>query len=182
MTLMLGSHLKRVAILLIATLALGWALWARYGNSPISPNLVNQVDRVDYILIEKSERRLTASRKEQQVLQYDVALGFAPIGDKSHEGDGKTPEGLFKVDRRNPNSSFHLSLGIDYPRPEDIARAEAKGLDPGGDIFIHGQPNTLGNLLMLPGDWTAGCIALSNSEMVELWRLVDLGTVVEIRP
>ena len=159
MTLMLGSHLKRVAILLIATLALGWALWARYGNSPISPNLVNQVDRVDYILIEKSERRLTASRKGQQVLQYDVALGFAPIGDKSHEGDGKTPEGLFKVDRRNPNSSFHLSLGIDYPRPEDIA-----------------------NLLMLPGDWTAGCIALSNSEMVELWRLVDLGTVVEIRP
>ncbi len=115
-------------------------------------------------------------------MQYDVALGFAPIGDKSHEGDGKTPEGLFKVDRRNPNSSFHLSLGIDYPRPEDIARAEALGLNPGGDIFIHGQPNRLGNHLMLPGDWTAGCIAISNSEMVALWRLADLGTVVEIRP
>lgn len=174
--------MKRVAILLIATLALGWGLWATYGSSPIPPNLADQVDRVDYILIEKSERRLTASRKGQQVLQYDIALGFAPIGDKSREGDGKTPEGLFVVDRRNQNSSFHLSLGINYPQPDDIARSSAMGLSPGGDIFIHGQPNTVGNVLMLPGDWTAGCIAISNTEMEQLWGLVDLGTEVEIRP
>ncbi|MEP4035415.1 L,D-transpeptidase [Pseudophaeobacter sp.] len=73
-------------------------------------------------------------------------------------------------------------MGIDYPRPEDIARAAAEGLDPGGDIFIHGQPNALSNLVTLPGDWTAGCIAVSNGEMEELWRLTALDTVVEIRP
>lgn len=179
---MLGSHLKRVAVLFTATLALGWGIWAHYGSSPAPPNLIDQFDGVDYILIEKSERRLTASYAGRQVLQYDIALGFAPDGDKSHEGDGKTPEGLFKINRRNPKSSYHLSLGIDYPRPEDIARAAAKGLDPGGDIFIHGQPNALSNLVTLPGDWTAGCIAVSNGEMEELWRLTALDTVVEIRP
>jgi murein L,D-transpeptidase YafK len=140
------------------------------------------VDRIDHILIEKSHRRLTASLQGQQVLQFEIALGFAPIGDKTQEGDGKTPEGLFKIDRRNPNSSYHLSLGIDYPQPDDRARAAAQGLDPGGDIFIHGQPNALSNLITLPGDWTAGCIAVSNTEMEELWRLAALGTVVEIRP
>lgn len=174
--------LKRVTGVLIVAFALGWALWETYAPRPSPVNLADQVDRIDYILIEKSKRRLIAHRKGQQVLQYSIALGFAPIGDKSREGDGKTPEGLFKINRRNSNSSFHLSLGIDYPRPEDIARAEALGLNPGGDIFIHGQPNRLGNHLMLPGDWTAGCIAISNSEMVALWRLADLGTVVEIRP
>ena len=179
--------IKRAAILVIAVVALGlgWGLWQLYGPrlaSPASPDLAIQVDRVDHILIEKSARRLTASRAGQKVLQYDIALGFDPIGDKSREGDGKTPEGLFTVDRRNPNSSYHLSLGITYPQPEDIRRAAEAGIDPGGDIFIHGQPNALGNLLQLPGDWTAGCIAISNAEMEQLWRLVDLGTKVEIRP
>ncbi|WP_417713629.1 L,D-transpeptidase family protein [Pseudophaeobacter arcticus] len=173
---------KRTAILLIAVLVLGWGLWQLYRPSPASPDLATLVDRVDHILIEKSARRLTASRAGQKVLQYDIALGFDPIGDKSREGDGKTPEGLFTIDRRNPNSSYHLSLGITYPQPKDIRRAAAAGIDPGGDIFIHGQPNALGNLATLPGDWTAGCIAISNTEMEQLWRLVDLGTSVEIRP
>ena len=112
---------------------------------------------------------------------YDVALGFAPIGDKQRQGDGRTPEGWYRIDRRNAQSRFHLSLGIDYPRPEQVARARSKGIDPGGDIFIHGQPNgyqgpKLGN------DWTAGCAAVSNAEIRQIWSRVAIGTPVEIRP
>ena len=140
------------------------------------------VDRIDRILIEKSARRLTASRDGETVLEFPIALGFAPAGDKEQEGDGKTPEGVFRIDRRNPNSAYHLSLGINYPQPEDRARAQTAGVSPGGDIFIHGQPNAVGNLVTLPGDWTAGCIAVSNEQMETLWRLAEIGTEVEIRP
>jgi murein L,D-transpeptidase YafK len=110
------------------------------------------------------------------------AGGFNPLGGKSIEGDGKTPEGVFKIDRRNPNSKFHLSLGIDYPRPEDRAQAETLGQSPGGDIFIHGQPNRLAGLGTLPYDWTAGCISVSDGEIEEIWRVTPIGTVVEILP
>ncbi|MEW2918142.1 L,D-transpeptidase family protein [Ruegeria sp. ANG10] len=137
--------------------------------------------QIDHILIEKSARRLTATLNGAIVMQTDVALGFEPEGNKQKEGDGKTPVGIFRIDRRNPQSAYHLSLGINYPLPEDIARAQSQGIDPGGDIFIHGQPNGIAELT-LPGDWTAGCIALSNAEMAQLWSLTPDGTVVEIRP
>lgn len=136
---------------------------------------------IDHILIEKSARRLTATQNGAVVLQADIALGFAPDGDKQQEGDGKTPVGIFRIDRRNPQSAFHLSIGIDYPQPQDIERANRQGVDPGGDIFIHGQPNGVTGFT-LPGDWTAGCIALSNAEMERLWSLTPDGAVVEIRP
>ncbi|WP_428547217.1 L,D-transpeptidase family protein [Profundibacter sp.] len=113
---------------------------------------------------------------------YKIALGFAPAGDKVQQGDGKTPEGMFTITRRNPDSKYHLSLGIDYPQADDIARAQAAGVDPGGDIFIHGQPNGFGKLATIPTDWTAGCIAVSDTEIEELWRVVQTGTTVEIRP
>ena len=113
---------------------------------------------------------------------YDIALGFAPDGDKQRQGDGKTPEGLFRIDRRNENSAYHLSLGLDYPKKADLIRASLGGYSAGGDIFIHGQPNTLAGHPTLRGDWTAGCIAISNSEIEELWRVVPIGTEVEIRP
>jgi len=177
---MLRRGLTLVSIALVATL--GWGLWQSYGPRKSPPDLAAQVERVDRILIEKSSRRLTASRAGQTVLEYTVALGFTPVGDKAREGDGKTPEGLFKINRRNQNSSYHLSLGLNYPRAKDLARAAETGVDPGSDIFIHGQPNTLGGAIVLPGDWTAGCIAISDAEMETLWRLVDLGTEVEIRP
>ncbi len=88
---------------------------------------------------------------------------------------------MFTINRRNPNSAFHLSLGLDYPLPHDIAHAKAAGIDPGGDIFIHGQPNGVVGLT-LPGDWTAGCIAISNQEMKTLWQITPIGTAVEILP
>ena len=137
---------------------------------------------VDRILIEKSARRMTAYRNGTALKTYRIALGFAPDGNKFREGDGKTPEGIFRIDRLNDESAYHLSLGIDYPRPKDRARAAASGVNPGGDIFIHGQPNQIPAGITLPGDWTAGCIAVSNSEIVEIFAAASIGTEVEIRP
>jgi murein L,D-transpeptidase YafK len=146
------------------------------------PELATPVERIDRILIEKSARRLTGFHDGVAILRYDMALGFTPAGDKQIEGDGKTPEGVFHINRRNPESAFHLSLGINYPQPDDISRAKLDGIDPGGDIFIHGQPNGTGALITLPGDWTAGCIALSDAQIRELWRVTKIGTQVEIVP
>ena len=108
---------------------------------------------------------------------YDIALGFAPVGDKKVEGDGKTPEGHYRIDRRNPNSRFHLSLGISYPNRRDVAEAKAKGQQPGGDIFIHGQGTLVSRL---KPDWTWGCIAVTNDEMEEIYSMVATGTIISI--
>lgn len=138
--------------------------------------------KVDRIVIDKSDRRMSVWRDDERLKTYRIALGFAPVGDKQMQGDGKTPEGVFRVDRRNAGSAYHLSLGIDYPQAEDRARAARDGVNPGGDIFIHGQPNQRPDGEVLPGDWTAGCIAISDAEIQELFAAVDIGTVVEIRP
>lgn len=137
---------------------------------------------IDRIVVEKAARRMTLLQDGRPVREYSVALGFSPAGDKARQGDGRTPEGLFRIDRRNDRSAYHLSLGIDYPRPEDVQRARAGGYDPGGDIMIHGQPNALPDPAILRGDWTAGCIALSNAEIREIWNAAPIGTLVEIRP
>ena len=115
----------------------------------------------------------------QEILeQYKFDLGFAPVGDKKIYGDGKTPEGTYRIDRHNPNSSFHLSVGISYPNSRDIAEAKAQGKLPGGDIFIHGQPN----LLKAKGpDWTAGCIAVKNREIEQIYAMVKRGTLITLR-
>lgn len=146
---------------------------------PPPPPLTGQVDR---IVIEKAARRMQLYQGDTVVRTYRIALGFTPEGDKERQGDGKTPEGEFKIDRRNGSSAFHLSVGLNYPRPEDVQRAAEGGYDPGGDIFIHGQPNALSEGFKLRGDWTAGCIAVTNSEMREIWAVTPIGTPVEIRP
>lgn len=169
-------------LLLVALLALAAVvIWDRYRLPPEEP-LAPLDGRIDRILIEKGARRLTVFRDGQALRSYKIALGFAPEGDKHRQGDGRTPEGLFRIDRRNPESAFHLSLGIDYPQADDIARARAAGVSPGGDIFIHGQPNGYDAFPTLPYDWTAGCIALSDAAIEALWRVVEIGTAVEIRP
>lgn len=145
-----------------------------------APDLLPQAERADYVLIEKADRRLTLMRDGEILRRYRIALGFAPGGDKRVEGDGRTPEGMYQIDRRNDRSKFHLSLGIDYPRPDQRATARAEGRNPGGDIFIHGQPNGY-PLNRIPGDWTAGCAAVTNAEMREIWARVPIGTQVEIR-
>ncbi|MCB1329284.1 MAG: L,D-transpeptidase family protein [Maritimibacter sp.] len=168
------SNLLLLALLAYAAVVIR----ERYRLPPPEP-LAGQIDR---ILIEKADRRLTVYRDGEALKSYRVALGFAPEGDKARQGDGRTPEGLFRIDRRNAQSAFNLSLGIDYPQPDDIARARAGGYSPGGDIFIHGQPNGYDAVPTLRYDWTEGCIALADAEIEELWRVTPLGTEVEIRP
>ncbi|NWH08751.1 MAG: L,D-transpeptidase family protein [Alphaproteobacteria bacterium] len=138
----------------------------------------------DLIVVEKAMRRLTLYRGDVPLRSYRVALGFSPSGDKAREGDGKTPEGRYTIDFKNAQSAFHLSLRISYPNAKDRAEASAQGLDPGGDIFIHGMPegwNWVGPLHTV-SDWTLGCIAVTNTEIEEIWRLVPVGTPIEIKP
>jgi murein L,D-transpeptidase YafK len=121
---------------------------------------------------------------EQILREYRVDLGFTPNGGKRIEGDGKTPEGTYLINRRNPNSAFHLSLGISYPDSQDIAQARALGEKPGGEIFIHGQPNLLRDRRKAARspDWTAGCIAVKNDEIEEIYAMVRNGTTITLRP
>ncbi|HEY0214557.1 MAG TPA: L,D-transpeptidase family protein [Paenirhodobacter sp.] len=137
---------------------------------------------VSRIVVEKSLRRMTVYVGDRAERVWPVALGFAPAGAKQREGDGRTPEGHFRIDRRNGTSAYNLSLGIDYPRPEDRARARKAGVSPGGDIFFHGQPNERPAGETLPGDWTAGCIALTDAQIRELFAATPMGAEVEIRP
>jgi murein L,D-transpeptidase YafK len=132
--------------------------------------------RVDRIVIHKSRREMLLLSGDAVLRQYRVALGRNPVGPKLQEGDGKTPEGRYTIDRRNPKSAYHLSLHISYPDAADRDRARAAGVDPGRDIMIHG----LKNGERREGDWTQGCIAVTDEEMDEIWRLVEDGTRVVI--
>lgn len=169
-------------VLILALLALLVLILPRLRPSPSMPPLPPLVGMVDRIVVEKAARRLTLWQDGKVVRSYPVALGFAPEGDKQQQGDGKTPEGSFRIDRRNDQSKFHLSLGLDYPQAEDRRRAKAGGYDPGGEIMLHGQPNTMPVGMIAKGDWTAGCIALTNAQIDEIWRVTQVGTVVEVRP
>ena len=139
---------------------------------------------VDLIIVDKSDRLMTLHASGREIARYPVALGFAPEGDKTRAGDGKTPEGRYTIIAKNPRSQFHLSLKISYPDASDRAAARAAGVDPGGDIFIHGTPGTSGvpRALIPRRDWTLGCIAVSNEEIEEIWRRTPVGTPIEIRP
>lgn len=136
----------------------------------------------DFVLVDKSDRTLTLYTDGAATLVIPgIQFGDAPEGHKQFEGDERTPEGRYTIDARNPASAFHLSLHISYPNAADRAFAESRGRSPGGAIFIHGQPNAL-PAGRIPGDWTDGCIAVSNSEIELLWRAISDGTSIEIRP
>ena len=137
---------------------------------------------VDFVLVRKSARQLVLFADGRAIRTYaGIQLGDAPVGPKHFEGDERTPEGRYRIDYRNPHSAYHLSLHISYPDAQDRAFASARGYSPGGAIFIHGQPNSL-PFGRVPGDWTAGCIAVSDSEIEELWQTIPDGTPIEIRP
>lgn len=139
---------------------------------------------IDRMVVEKSARRLSVFQNGNQVKTYRIALGRNPVGAKQEEGDMKTPEGIYEIDGRNPQSSFHLALHISYPSNEDQKRAAARGVPPGFDIMIHGIQNGRGWIGAFHRwkDWTAGCIAVTDEEIEELWRVTPDGTTVEIRP
>ncbi|MCL4186108.1 MAG: L,D-transpeptidase family protein [Rhodobacteraceae bacterium] len=129
------------------------------------------------IVVSKSDRRMYLVHHGRVLKRYRVDLGRAPAGPKRIEGDGKTPEGTYVIDRRNPDSRFHLSLGISYPSEDDRAQAAAVGESPGGDIFIHGRNGRGGRT-----DWTEGCIAVTDREMEEIYAMVRVGTPITIHP
>jgi murein L,D-transpeptidase YafK len=140
--------------------------------------------RADSIVVLKKKRRLILYSQGQVLKTYSISLGSEPVGPKSREGDHKTPEGRYVLDRRNPKSQYYRSIHISYPNAEQVENARKQGISPGGDVFIHGLPNGFGWLgsAQRRYDWTDGCIAVTNAEMDEIWRAVPDGTPVEIKP
>ncbi len=134
---------------------------------------------VTHVVVKKDARKMYLLHHEKVLASHKVELGFAPEGHKTERGDGKTPEGLYRIDRRNPNSDFHLSIGISYPNTADRAQALARGKSPGGDIFIHGRPNKKSGT---GPDWTAGCISVKNREIEQIYAMVKNGTPITISP
>ena len=143
-----------------------------------------RTEPADKVLIEKKERRLSLLSKGEVIKTYKIALGSNPVGPKERQGDNKTPEGSYIIDSRNSNSDYHLSLHISYPNEKDKRRANELGVSPGGDIMIHGYKNGYSwvGAYQPEVDWTNGCIAVTDGEMEEIYKLVPNGTLVEIRP
>ncbi|HSW64850.1 MAG TPA: L,D-transpeptidase family protein [Dissulfurispiraceae bacterium] len=143
-----------------------------------------KVDQADSIVVIKSKRVMMLMQNGEILKSYRIALGGNPSGHKVKAGDKKTPEGLYTIDSRNPNSAFHLSLRISYPSRDDLQRAEELGVSPGGSIMIHGLKPQFARLgkLHREKDWTEGCIAVTDKEIQEIWRLVPDGTPIVIKP
>lgn len=172
----------RIAIVLIVAIVVAMAftyVYAHHVSNPLPRGTV-----IDGIVIEKSSRKLSVFHNAKPLKSYRVALGRNPVGAKEQEGDNKTPEGLYKIDGRNPQSSFHLALHVSYPSDDDKARAAARGVNAGFDIMIHGIQNGRGwiGAFHRLKDWTAGCVAVTDEEIEELWRITPDGTTVDIRP
>lgn len=159
------------------------ALVMAIGLSACAPSKFKRYNgpEVTRIEVHKAARKMYLLHGNEILKTYRVGLGGNPDGHKVHEGDSRTPEGVYRIDRRNPNSNFHLSLGISYPNATDVEVARAAGKSPGGDIFIHGRAgkHTLRNR---GWDWTDGCIAVTDSEMEDIYAMVRDGTVIAIFP
>lgn len=138
----------------------------------------------DSMVLDKSDRKLTLFQQGVEVASYDVALGNNPVGDKERRGDGRTPEGLYFINGRNPESKYHLALRISYPDAAHRSKAAMSGVSAGGDVMIHGLPRAFATVgaLHRQQDWTLGCIAVTNEEIEEIWRSVPNGARILIRP
>lgn len=141
-------------------------------------------DVADKVVVEKGQRRLYLLRDNRIVAEYPVKLGLNPYGPKQREGDFRTPEGSYRLVRRNPRSDFFLSIQVSYPSEQDVRRARGNGDRPGGLIMIHGEPNVPRKPAeyYARNDWTDGCIAVSNADMVDIWLRTQAGIPIEIRP
>ena len=170
-----SRRLTRIAVTILSLVFLA-------GTTRIQrPAVQVQADRV---VVEKSARKLTLWSHGRPLKTYRVCLGSNPTGPKQREGDGRTPEGLYRIEGRNAQSAYHLALRVSYPNESDRARARRLGVKPGGEIMIHGTPNRwrVVSGVFAYTDWTAGCIAVTNPEIEEIWKLVPNGTTVDIRP
>jgi murein L,D-transpeptidase YafK len=163
---------------LVVLAVIGIATWSLRPTAP-PPN-----PQADLVVVHKAARRLELYQKGVLLRSYAVSLGPNPVGAKWREGDGKTPEGEYRIDYRKADSSFHRALHISYPEPKDVAAARAHGVSPGGLVMIHGTKNGVSRngLHRLPHDWTDGCVAVTDREIEEIWRIVPDGTRVMIEP
>jgi len=145
---------------------------------------MTDLEPVDHIVVEKRTRQMTLYRRGKVVKSYRVAIGRGGPVQKQRAGDNRTPEGRYSIDWRNEKSRYHLSLHISYPGDRDFRHARANGIDPGGDIMIHGLRNGFGwfGALHRLFNWTQGCVAVTNREIREIWKLVPDGTSIEIKP
>lgn len=138
--------------------------------------------QVTQVVVNKGARQMLLLHGNTVLKAYRIGLGNEPIGHKQYEGDGRTPEGLYYIDRRNPNSRYHLSLGVSYPNPQDSALAASVGRSAGSDIFIHGQGPEGRVLSQREQDWTVGCIAVSDKEIEDIYAMIPDGTPILITP
>ena len=183
--------------LLVILLGLAFYKYEKFipNLAPIHPALsaqeieeINKTKPVTTIEVFKQQRQLKLKHHDQIIRTYPIRLGFNPIGHKQFEGDGKTPEGTYTIDWRNPQSAYYKSLHISYPNPNDLAYAKQRQKSAGGDVMIHGTVPTpatafpASSTYMPRKDWTLGCIAVTNADMDEIWQLVKNGTQIIIHP
>jgi murein L,D-transpeptidase YafK len=170
----------------VAALVLSLAALVRADSVPETAGrpAFDRIPTADRVLVHKGERRLYLMRGESILRTYKIALGLNPVGHKERSGDFRTPEGKYRLTRRNPRSDFFLSIQVSYPNGDDVRRARSNGWDAGGSIMIHGLPNQLKHAPTYyeSRDWTDGCIAVTNSDMVEIWMLVSDNAPIEILP
>ncbi len=195
---------------IFTAIVLGCAMSVASANSPIAPNVPVSVNTpaaaipgarpvpaprvtlvpatslpyVDHVVVRKADRRMYLMDGDTIVRSYKIALGLNPVGPKERDGDFRTPEGWYTLARRNPRSEFFLSIQISYPNASDLRRARLHGWQPGGSIMIHGLPNRLKSSpwYYRHNDWTDGCIAVSDADMVEIWLLTRDGMPIDILP
>jgi len=170
---------RKIIQLTLLLVFVGPAIYYFYPENRLSKDV-----QIDNIVVYKSTRQLLAYSNGQFLKSYNVSLGRQPIGAKEFEGDKKTPEGVYFINDKNPNSGYHKSLGISYPNKDDIENAKRLGKSAGGDIKIHGIRNKVGFIGKLHRcfNWTLGCIAVTDEEIDELFRAVKIGTRIEIKP
>ena len=164
------TSLKSIVVLCIMALLAGCAQPTRF--------LTYDGPEVTSLVLFKGQRQMLVMHNNDVMQTLNFELGFAPDGPKQFESDGRTPEGTYRINRRNPNSQYHLSLGISYPNVNQVAAAAALGRDAGGEIFIHGTPRRNEG----QDDWTVGCIAITNDEIEQLYAMVKDGTPIFIVP
>ena len=177
---MKNSMIKRIIIwLIVRFLFAGLIVYYFYPDDKLADNI-----QIDNIVVYKSKREMLVFSNGQLLTTYKISLGKQPVGAKEFEGDKKTPEGIYFINDKNPNSSYHKNLGISYPNKNDIENAKKIGKSAGRDIKIHGLRNKMGFIGKFHRwfDWTLGCIAVTNDEIDELYKTIKIGTPIEIKP
>ena len=166
--------MRTPALILASLMALASAMPATAGDFPVA----------DQVIVRKGERKLLLMRGDQVLKSFDIALGLEPRGHKGQEGDFRTPEGSYRLVERNADSDYFLSIRVSYPSDDDARAARRRGVQPGGQIMIHGQPNKpkYNEEYYRRTDWTNGCIAVSNSAMVDIWLMTAASTPIRILP